>query len=59
MNKIDVVVAEVVIAPHQREDGLWSTTVMIDGWGGKYNKTITEDKKWKVEMYEVGHRWQE
>ena len=59
MNLVDVTVIEVIVEPHQREDGKWTTTVITDCWGCKQEKTITEDKRWKVEMYEVGHTWKE
>jgi hypothetical protein len=37
---------------------MWTTTVLIDNWGGKQEKTITDIKRWKVERYEVGYTWQ-
>ena len=45
MNLVDVTVIEVI--------------VITDCWGCKQEKTITEDKRWKVERYEVGYTWQE
>ncbi len=59
MNLVDVKVVEVIVEPHQKEDGNWTTTVITDCWGGKQEKTITDDKRWKVERYEKGYIWQE
>lgn len=59
MNLVDVTVVEVIVEPRQKEDGNWTTTVITDCWGVKQEKTITDDKRWKVERYEKGYTWQE
>lgn len=38
MNLVDVFVVEVVVEPHQQEDGKWSTTVITSCWGRKQQK---------------------
>jgi hypothetical protein len=59
MNLVDVIVVKVIIEPYQQEDGNWTTTVLTDCWGRKQEKTITDNKKWKVEKYEKGYSWRE
>ena len=41
MNLVDVTVVKVIVEPHQREDGKWTTTVITDCCGCKQEKTIT------------------
>ncbi len=59
MNLVDITVVEVIVEPYQKEDGNWTTTVITNCWGTKQEKTITDDKRWKVERYEKGYTWQE
>lgn len=59
MNLVDVTVIEIVVEPHQREDGKWSITIITSCWGYEEKRTIVEDKRWKVERYEVGYTWLE
>jgi hypothetical protein len=59
MNLVDITVIEVIVEPYQKENGLWSTTIITDCWGCKKVGTIIDDKRWKVERYEKGYIWQE
>ena len=59
MNLVDIKVIEVIVSPYQKEDGNWTVTVITDCWGAKQEKTITDDKRWKVEKYKKGYIWQE
>lgn len=57
MNLVDITVEEVIVEPHQREDGLWTTTVITNCYGFKQEKIVVADRRWKVERYEVGYSW--
>jgi len=59
MNLVTVHVIKVIVEPYQKEDGMWSTTVITDCWGREEEKTVTGDTKQEIEKYKVGYNWEE
>jgi len=59
MNLVDVTVVEVIVKPHHRKDGKWTTTVRTTCWGSKQKLEVVEDTLSEVEKYVVGYTWKE
>ena len=58
MNLVDVFVSEVIVPPHQKENGEWETVIKTVCYG-VYKEEVIVGPKEGVEKYVVGYKWLE